>query len=227
MGALIRILFPLIGYLATATVITLLLGLGYLWHTDRLTDDKVFRLVALLEGVDLQQIVEAQRKSDDEVPSEEPSMEAVLGQQQLLSRNFEVKLLALQRGRQEYDHRLQQLKERTERYDRLARDYEASLKKQGELATQESLAKVVSDLEQVKPAVAKNLLMRWIEEDRMDKVITILGKMSENKKKKILQSFSTPDELDKLHEIHRLMIEANATKQKIDEAQNALKANEN
>jgi NADH dehydrogenase/NADH:ubiquinone oxidoreductase subunit G len=223
MGALIRILFPLIGYFATATVITLLLGVGYLWQTERLTDDRMFRLVALLQGVDLQQIVEAQQKSGDEVPSEEPSMAAVLGQQQLLSRNFEVKTLALQRGRQEYDHRLQLLKDRIDRYDRLARDYEASLKKQGEIATQENLAKVVSDLEQVKPVVAKDLLMRWISEDRMDNVITLLGKMAENKKKKILLSFSTPDELDKLHEIHRLMLEANATKQRLDEAQNALK----
>ena len=224
MGALIRILFPLIGYFATATVITMVLGVGFLWQTDRLTDDKMFRLVALLQGVDLQQMVEAQRKSDDEVPPEEPSMAAVLGQQQLLNRNFEVKLLALQRGRQEIDHRLQQIKERTDRYDRLARDYEASLKKQGEIATQESLAKVVSDLEQVKPGIAKDLLMRWINEDRMDHVITLLGKMSENKKKKILLSFQTPDELDKLHEIHRLMLEANATKQKLDEAQQALQA---
>jgi len=226
MSAIVRILFPLIGYLATATVITLLLGVVYLWHTDRLTDDKMFRIVALLQGVDLQQIVEAQRKSNDEVPPEEPSMVAVLGQQQMLNRNFEVKSLALQRGKQEFAHRLQHLNEQTERYDRLARDYEASLKKQGEIATQESLAKVVSDLEQVKPNVAKDLVMRWINEDRMDHVITILGKMSENKKKKLLQSFSTPDELDKLHEIHRLMLEANATKQKLDEAQNALKANQ-
>lgn len=224
MGALIRILFPLVGYFATATLITLVLGAGYLWQTDRLTDERMFRLVALLQGVDLQQIVEAHRKSDDEVPAEEPSMEAVFGQQQLLSRNFEVKLLALQRGRQEYDHRLQELKVRSERYDRLARDWEARLKQEDGIATEQSLAKVVSDLEQLKPAMAKEQLMRWIDEDRMSDVITMLGRMSENKKKKILQSFSTDVELDKLHEIHRLMLESNATKQKLNEAQNALKA---
>ena len=149
-------------------------------------------------------------------------MDDVVGQQQVLDRNFEVKLLSLQRGRQEYDHRLQQLKAQSERFDRLAHDWEDKLKQQDELTTQENLAKVVSDLEQVKPATAKDLLMHWIDEDRMDDVITLLGKMSENKKGKILKSFSTAEELDKLHEIHRLMIDGNEDKEQLEQAQGEL-----
>jgi ATP-dependent DNA ligase len=73
-------------------------------------------------------------------------------------------------------------------------------------------------LEQVKPATAKNLMMRWIEEGKMNDVITMLGKMSENKKKKILQSFATQEELDKLHEIHRLMLEKSVNKVELNKA---------
>ena len=215
---MIRMLLALIGYAATATVITLALGAGYLWHTDRLTDDKTFRIIAILQGIDLQQLAETRRKSAEETPAEEPSMEARLAQQQVLDRNFEVKLLALQRGRQEYDHRLEQLKEQTERYDRLAKDWEDKFKQEEQLATQENMAKVVNDLEQVKPAIAKDLLMRWIQEDRMSAVITLLGKMSETKKAKILKSFTTPDELDKLHEIHRLLLESTDTEDKVNQA---------
>jgi hypothetical protein len=58
---MIRFLFALIGYLATATVITLALGVGYLWQTERLSDDKMFRMIALLQGVDLEQIAIAER----------------------------------------------------------------------------------------------------------------------------------------------------------------------
>jgi hypothetical protein len=221
---MIRFLFALIGYIATATVITLALGVGYLWQTERLSDDKMFRMIALLQGVDLEQIAIAERASDEDVPAEEPSMDAVIGQQQVLDRNFEVKLLSLQRGRQEYDHRLLQLKTQTERFDRLARDWESKLKQQDELTTQENLAKVVSDLEQVKPATAKNLLMQWIEDGRMEDVITLLGRMSDNKKAKILKSFATPDELDKLHEIHRLMIDGKKNKEKLQQAQGELDA---
>lgn len=219
---MLRILFALIGYVATATVITLALGLGYLWHTERLSDENVFRLLALVEGVDLEQIRAAEKASQGKTPPEEPSLDDVVGQQQMLDRNYEVKLLSLQRGRQEFDARLQLLKEKTERFDRLASEWETRLKQQDELTTQENLAKVISDLEQIKPATAKDLLMRWISEDNMDDVILLLGRMSETKKGKILKSFSTPEELDKLHEIHRLMIDSVESKEKLKQAQGEL-----
>ncbi|MEX2091763.1 MAG: hypothetical protein WD971_03750 [Pirellulales bacterium] len=219
---MLRYLFAMIGYVATATVITLALGIGYLWHTERLSDEQLFRLIALLQGVDLEQIAAAEKRTDGEVPAEELSIDAVVGQQQVLDRNYEVKLLSLQRGRQEFDHRLQNLTTQSERFDRLARDWENKLKQQDELTSQENLAKVISDLEQIKPATAKDLLMRWINEDRMDDVILLLGRMSETKKGKILKSFTTPEELDKLHEIHRLMIDNGENKDKLEQAQTEL-----
>ncbi len=220
---MLRLLFALIGYVATATVITMALGLAYLWRTDRLTDEKIFRVTALLQDVDLEQIAAAERSAEGKVPHEEPSLDEVVSHQQVLDRNYEVKLLTLQRGRQEFDERLQQLKTQSERFDRQARDWETKLKQQGELTTQENLAKVVSDLEQVKPATAKDLLMRWVTEDRMDDVILLLGRMSETKKGKILKSFATPDELDKLHEIHRLLIDS-GEQEKLQQAKNELDA---
>jgi hypothetical protein len=223
MGRLFGLLIAMIGYLATATVITVVLGIGYLWRTERLTDDKMFRVIALMQGVDLQQIADAQKKTEEEIPPEEASIDAVVGHQQILDRNYEVKLLELQRGRQEYDHRLQQLKEQSERYDQLARTWQDKLTQQEQLTTQENMAKVVSDLEQVKPSTAKDLLMRWIAEDRMNDVITLLGKMAENKKGKILNSFTTPEELDKLHQIHRLMLDNVASKNDLSKALGELK----
>jgi hypothetical protein len=206
MAKIIRTLFGVIGYVCVATTITLALILGYLWHTDRLNDEKVFRMVALLHDVDLEQIARARQKSGDEVPPEEASLDDVLRHQHIQDRNFEIKLLALQQGRQEYDHRLQQLKEQTDRYDRLASDWQSKLKQQQELATQENLAKVVSQLEQVQPDVGKDMLLRWIDEGRMDDAILLMSKMAENKLAKILKKFETDEELDKLHEVHQRII---------------------
>jgi len=213
-----RFLLSLIGYLSAATLITLALGIAYLWHSERLTGDKMFRIVALVQGVDLQQIVASQHKTEDQTPPEEPSREALTGQQQMLDRNFEVKMLTLQQGRQQYLSTLEELKEKSDRFDRQAREWQDKLKQQEELTTQENVAKVVSDLEQVKPNVAKDLLMKSIQEDRMDDVILLLSKMSESKKSKILKSFSTEQELEKLHEIHRLLIEGAANKEKLSQA---------
>jgi hypothetical protein len=219
---MIRLLFAMIGYVATATVITMALGLGYLWKSEKLTDEKIFHMVALLQGVDLQQIAEDQKSAESEVPPEEPSMDTVAEQQHVLDRNFEVKLLSLQRGRTEFDARLLELKTQSERFDRMANEWENRLKQQGELTSQENITKVITDLEQVKPVTAKDLLMRWIEEDRMQDVILLLGRMSDSKKAKILKSFTTPEELDKLHEIHRLMMDASESKQQLEQAQDEL-----
>jgi hypothetical protein len=202
MSRLIYILFTVTGYVCTATVVAAVLGTLYLWHTDRLNDEKVFRMVALIHDVDLQQIAAEQRKMNDEVPPEEPSLANVSQQQQILDRNFEVKMLALQRGRQNFDYSLQQLKEQILRYDRMAQDFKNALKQHEEETNQENIAKVVAQLEQVKPAIGKELLIRYITEGQMDDVILLMGRMSEIKLAKILKTFETDEELDMLHEIH-------------------------
>jgi hypothetical protein len=221
---IIGVLLALIGYFCVATVITLALISGYMWHTDQLTEEKVFRLVALLQDVDLKQLAEAQQRTGDDVPPEEPSLSDMLHHQQIQDRNFEVKQLALQRGRQEYDHRLQLLKEQTDRYDRLATEWQSRLKKQEELTTQENLAKVVAQIEQLRADNGKAMLLRWIDEGRMDDAILLMSKMSENKLGKILKTFQTDEELNKLHEIHQKIIGSGAANSQLEQALGELSA---
>jgi hypothetical protein len=223
MVKIIQLLFAFLAYVSVATMISIALGVGYLWHNDRLSDEKLFRLVALLQDVDMQQIGQGQGISSDEVPPEEPSLDDVLHHQAIRDRNFEVKLLALQRGKQEYDDRLQQLKVQTDRYDRMAQEWQSRLEKEEELTTQENLAKVVSQLEQLRPPVAKDLLLRWIEEQRMDDAILLMSKMSENKLSKILKAFETPEELNHLHEIHQRIIGGGAGTEQLQQALGAVK----
>ncbi|MCI0333736.1 MAG: hypothetical protein L0228_11005 [Planctomycetes bacterium] len=226
MGKIINLLIGLIAYVCAATVITLALLLGYMWHTDRLNDEKVFRIFALLHDVDLQQIAQSQKESGDEVPPEEPSASEVLHHHQVQDRNFEVKLLALQRGKQDYDHSFQELKKEIERYDRLAQDWQSKLKQQEELTNQENLAKVVSQLEQVRPEVGKAELLRWIQDGRMDDAIMLMSKMSEAKLGKILKTFATDVELDTLHEIHQRIIGNNAGSEQLEKALDELTTTE-
>src|SRR5262245_48136041 len=196
MGKIIDLLLGLIAYICVATVITLALVIGYFFHTDQLNSDKVFRVVALLQDVDLQQVAASeQKKAGNDVPPEEPSLNQVANRQQVQDRNFEVKLLALKRGKQDYDISLHDLNETIDRYDRMVQDIQSRLKQQQELTTQQNIAKVVGQLEQVKPDVGKESLMKFIEEDRMDDAILLMSRMSESKLKNILKTFQTPQEL--------------------------------
>lgn len=213
MVKIINLLFGLIAYVCVATVITLSLGIGYMWHTDKLNDEKAFRLIALLQDVDLQQIGKNHATTTETVPPEEPSLDEMLKYRKIQDRNWEVKLLALQQGRQEYDHRLHELKVRTDRYDRLAQDWQNKLKEQEELTTQENLAKVVTQIEQMKPDKGKALLMLWLEEGRIDDAILLMSKMTDSKLKNILKTFETDQELTQLHQIHKRIIADGGSKQ--------------
>lgn len=217
-------LFILIGYLCTATVITAAAGVVYLWKTDRLNDEKMFRMVALYHDVDLNKLAEAQRKATDQVPPEEVSLDQALRRQQVMDRNFEVKMLALRRGRQEYDYRLKSLNDLIGRYDRMAQDWESRLKKQEDLTTQENLTTVVAHLELLKADVAKEELMQWLEEDRMDDVILMMSKMSEKKLGSILKTFQTEKELTKLKQIHQRIIDSKDKTSSVKNALDELKA---
>src|SRR3954463_14387154 len=175
MGKIIDLLLGLIAYVCVATVITAALVIGYFFHTDQLNSDKVFRIVALVQDVDLQQLTATQqKKAGDDVPPEEPSLNEVTNRQQVQDRNFEVKLLALKRGKQDYDASLHDLNEKIDRYDHMVQDVQSRLTKQQELTNQQNIAKVVGQLEQVKPDVGKDLLMKFIEEDRMDDAILLM-----------------------------------------------------
>jgi hypothetical protein len=216
-------LFTLIGYASTATVLTLLIALGYLWQTDRLNDQKVFRMVALFHDVDLHQLAEAQKDAADEVPPEEVSLNEALRRQQVMDRHFEMKLLALRRGRQEYDHRLQMLRDLIDRYDRMAQDWQNRLKQQQELKSQEDLATIVSHFEMYDSPQAKNELMRWLEDGRMDDAILLMSKMSEKKLKKVLLEFRSPPEQAKLYEIHEKIFESSQQASQLNDALDELK----
>lgn len=224
MSKIIDFLFSLVAYVCVATVITLALVLGYLWHTDQLNNDKVFRLVAVMQDVDLQQMAKAEQKSPNDVPPAEPSLNEVMHHQQVQDRNFEVKQLALQRGKQVYDASFHQLLEKIDQYDRMAQNWQSRLKQERELTTQQNLATVVSQLEQVSPEVGKDQLMKWIEEKKMDDAILLMGKMSENKLQKILKTFESPIELTQLHEIHQRIISSGTENSQLQKALGELDA---
>jgi hypothetical protein len=66
--------------------------------------------------------------------------------------------------------------------------------------------------------------MRWINEGRMDDAILLMSKMSEAKLGRILKTFQTDEELNKLHEIHQRIIAGGSTTSELQRALDELKA---
>jgi hypothetical protein len=213
-----KYVFATIGYLSTATVIALGLGLGYLWQTRQLTNEKMFEMVALMHDVNLKEISEAEEFQRRQVPDEEQSLDEYERLREIKLRNYEVKINALKQGRKEFDASFRNLTEATNRFDNLARELEARLEQQGQLAMEKSLRSVVNRLESIKPALAKDHLMMYLKEaDGERTVILLLRAMSENKRTKVLQQFKTPEEVEAHHRINQLEMQGFPDKPEIDQ----------
>src|SRR5690242_14976237 len=92
MGMLIRMLFPLIGYFCVATVVSGAIAYGYMVKSGKLDDEKIFRITAILQDVDLEEIERQSNETEEPgTPPEEPSYEQQRRQYQTISLQFDVK----------------------------------------------------------------------------------------------------------------------------------------
>ncbi len=219
-----RMLGSLVSYFCIATVLSASLGFGYLWQTQRLDDEKMFRIMALVHDVDIESLAAEEAPEELGSPDEEPSLEDVARYRAVIERNYEVKQDALRRGRQIFDQSYEQIKEEMRRLAETVADLDNRIQQEGELSTKEAISKVVRDLELVGPDIAKDLLRRTLKQpEGMNDVILLMNAMSTAKLKKILQKFRTDEELDDLHEIHKTMLEGGPKQAVMEEALEHLK----
>jgi hypothetical protein len=231
MGFLIRILFPLIGYACVATVISGAIAYGYLVKSGKLDDEKLFRITAILQDVDLEEIEQESHAEEPGTPPEEPSYEQQRRQYQTISLQFDVKEKQLADSLVDFDYQLKRLSGATEQYSRLRAEVEEYLVKQGNLVLSEEMQKVRKQLESLIPKKqAKPILIKYITDDRIDDVIMLLGSMKPRDQEAILRTFDAPEDLEMLYRIQRKMLAGEPAKPFIDsqlQALEQLKAQQN
>ncbi len=219
MSSILRILFPLIGYVSVATVLTLAFGFGYLRSSGKLGDEQMFRIVALLHGVDMEKISAEIQPSSEEVPAEETSYAELQAHRQIAMRGFEAKQEDLDRDLEGFNYQLRRVNDATIRYAALRRDVESYLNEQYQRINQEGPMSVRQQLEKLDPKKqAKPLLLQWVEEGRMEDVILMLNGMKARNREAILKTFTSEKELATLHDIQNHMMSGEPIKPKIDNA---------
>ena len=221
MSRLFGLLLPLIGYGCVATVISGALGYGYLRNSGQLDNEKMFRIVALVQGVDLEEIKKESEEQIPELPGEEPSFEEQQRRSQTESLHFDAKQKQLAVSLVNFDYQLKQLIAATDNYARLKREVAEYLDAQGQLVLREAMQEVCQQLESLSPKQAKPLLITYITDNRIDEVILLLGTMKEKKRDAILKTFTTED-LEMLYRIQRKMLAGDPVKPFIDEKFRAL-----
>lgn len=224
MNTIVRILFPLIGYFCVATVITITAGYGYLRSNGSINDETMFQLISLIHGVDLDEIAEASKTDEHDVPPEEISYD---DHQMYLRMN----ILHLQSKQNDIEKNIEDFRaERTQLASEIAyfsqfRDeVETYLKLKLDEAKAAGLAGVREHWKNLNAKKqTKQLLKRMIQNGQMDTVIDILNGLNPNTVKEILKTLDTEEDLDILEQIEQQMLsggpEADFIESKLNELQ--------
>ena len=220
---ILRLLFAVVGYTCVATVITIAAGAGYLLQSGQLTDEKMFRIMAILHNVDLEKMAASQAPKEGDVPDEEPSYDQLQRHRQLSSRDFEVRNQTLNTSVATFLAKLDLLTIERQQYSELADNLKSRLEQTREEARNAGLTRARQDIEQLKPAVAKDLLMKMNEDGNLDQVVLLLTEMSQTAITDILQKFRTVKDLEFLDAIHQKLIQGYPETPVIDQVEGELR----
>lgn len=217
MSALIRWTIPIVAYLCVGTVITATLGYFYLRHSGKLDDATMFRVMALLHGVDLDKIAAQGKVAVEETPPEEPSFVEQHSQSQAAKLIFDAKQKQLDDSLSKFDTDLKLVNEATERYKSLQRVVEDYFREQQLRLANSDLASVRAQLEALDPKKqAKPILINYIKDD-IDTAILLLGSMKDRARQAILKTFDSVEDVALLYQLQQHMLNDNPAKAKIQE----------
>ena len=217
MGMMIRLLFPLISYVAVATVITLAAGYGYLRHTGHLDNEHMFQIVSLLHGIDTDKIAEEHETDRHVVPPREQSYQKQQELKQIAALHFQAKSEDLEKQKHEFLELRRQVNGDMKYYRSFRDEVEKFLDSRRNEALQAGMQGVRKQWEVLSPKKqTKLLLKRLIDENRTDVVILLLNDMPARKRTDILKTLDTPEDIEMLHKIQQQMLAGNPVRNFID-----------
>lgn len=191
-------------YLCVGTMLSLLIGAGYLWTSGKLNPDKALEMLALLHDVELRPANAAKETKSASGAAARPSFEDQLRRSKVESRQLELKLQAVTQGLEQLRFARDEFTQDKERYERIKKDFQTELAKMGGGAKAEGFANVRLIWENIQPKLAKEQIMQMIEQDEIEDVVVILSDMPIRTRAKIVSTFTTDEEVAVMDEIMRL-----------------------
>ncbi len=205
MGSLVSKLFSLGAYLCVATVVSALAGLGFLRASGRLPNDRIDRLLAVVQGADQKESKTEQAAGETASDADQPSYEDHERSREIYSRNLEMREQALKSGLERVRFEQSKVAREKEIYDALESAFDSQLEALRSKALSSGRENVRTIWENIKPKQAKEQIMKMLDNEEMNEVVTILSGMPIGKRAKIVSEFKTAEETARLDEVLRLI----------------------
>jgi hypothetical protein len=229
MKRLLRLLHDLTVYFCTATVVATVVLVAMLIARGRIDQQTALKTWALLQGVDLPQMeFDATQAAVEE--DAQPSYQEALALRAQESRDLDLREMVVDKALRDLKALEQQLRTQRERYDALKQSFDSELSKLEQTAQDTSLSELQATLEAIKPALAREQIVRILADDRtgqsgegMRDVVTMLKAMPVDKRKKILEEFKSEEDAATLHDILRALREGEPLTSLIRETRESLR----
>ncbi len=210
-------LFSVFVAFCVATVLTQIILFGYFLTRGVVNGETMTKVVALLNGIDisgnrLQQIL---RQSEDR---EQPDFDDILEARKMESYDMDLRLRSEKEFSDDLSVQLAELTHERERLDERLASFHRKLEEMREGVQEKGLQETQRILQALDADKAKEQLLIMYDDERIDKVVTIVQAMPTEKRKDILAEFVTKEETEKLAEILRLIGEGMPISALINEA---------
>ena len=192
-------------YVCVATLVAQIVAVGYLCASGKLDNRRVDQILLAARG-EIQPLAQPRDVTPQtDVEQEQSSYEDRERARQLHSRQLEMREQALKSGLERIRFEQHNLTRDKDRYKGLRDAFDQRLEDLRSKALTTGRENVRTIWENIKPKQAKEQILEMIDKQEMNEVVTILVAMPIAKRAKIVSEFKTPDELQKLDEMLRLI----------------------
>lgn len=188
-------------YFSIATMIALIVAVGSLWFKGVLDEGRLYRVLGALHGVDVVTMHQQLLAQGDNVEDEMPSYATRRKLLTLKSFNQDLRKNAIDNAWAEMNEMRTKLEVKSTRFEEIKENYAAKLQQASNEEQAEALQEVRRTLEAIKPEQAKEQILKMLEDDAMDDVVTIMKNMPIDKRKKIIGEFEKGPDVESLYNI--------------------------
>jgi hypothetical protein len=203
MSRLIAGLGALFVYFCVGTILAQSIIVGYANWKGFVDRQKLRDMLAIAHGATLASA--ADNTPDSGKKTETLTIDELDQRRAMLTRRLELREQAVQNALQQIDDERDKLRQEREAFDLLV----AAFRKERQTTESQEVVKGQEDvrqmLENIKPRLAKDYILKMIDDDEKQQVVAILSAMPITKQKKIIEEFKDDDEKTKLYEILQLI----------------------
>lgn len=201
----LRLLITGCAYFSVATILAQVALIGMLYARGNLSQEKAVELIAVSQGVDLETIWYQLEKAAMPVKVEQVSFEEVLTARTQRSLDLDLREIAADKGLIDVRQLTRLQEDERRRYETLKYDFDQRIENIRQGAVDEGLKEVQRQLESVDAHLAKDQLLRILDnpdipaETSMNFVVTMFKNMPLERKKKIMSEFKTGEDRKQLN----------------------------